>query len=399
MITKGIAMRKSLSLISVVALMSSMVLTGCNEASIDMDRVQHIADNFNKISENLSKIDTEEMVESAENTAEIANELSEWVEENANEEVVEELPTQEEVEEFIEEEINDEDVTIFDIIDEQAAFELLVEPVTTQVDVYTKKSEEILEAANEKKEEGLSKIQQGLAILNDVYNKQEISESALNDVIEGTTLVVSGSNEISQGATELIQETAKSANELLAQAKILGIESKELDELKENLLKAQEIEIVAFSDETVKQLEEAKKLVKEYTDKAIKEADNVKVDVEVKIDPEQVKDYVTGELNALPDYAQQAKGILSSANNAAKYSQDLYKQIDAGSREVVKQAKEIVKGSSVMEDALKSYEEVGEYLDAIPTKELTLIEEKLDEVIKYTKSKDYKSLITKVLMK
>lgn len=394
-------MKKSVSLISVIALIASMVLTGCNESSVDMEKIQHIAENFNKISENLSNIDTTKLVESAEKTAEISDEFSEWVEETSEEIAMEELPTQEELEEFIDEETNiddaesifADDVDIFDIIDEEVAYEMFVEPITTQMDVYTQQEEEILANANNKKEEGLKKIREGLSLINDVYNKQDMTEESVDKVIDGASLIVEGANEISDGATQLITESAKTANEIIVQAQMLGIESEELDALKECLAQAQNIKIYAFSDDTVKQIEEVKAIASEYGKKALDEAEKVKVDVKVNVDTQQIQKNVEEQLEAIPDYANEAKEILGAANDAAKYAQDLYKQIDANSKVVVEQAKELIKGYDVAEDALKSYEQVGEYLDAIPTKELKDIEKKLDEIIKYSKSKDYKSLL------
>lgn len=381
-------MKKMFLSMNAIAVSAALLLTGCSQASIDMEKLQRITDNCNQIAENVSQINTEELNESIQETTETVNEVAKWVEVDVVEEIMND--TEEESEEEYDDDIFADDVDIFDILDEEAVAEIVMEPVMAQVDAITADAELILEQANELKNEGLELIMEGLELLKELSDETEISDEVLDDAIEGLSLLVEGSNKISEAANLIIQGSARTANDIVAQAELLGIEGEELDLLKATLEKAQEIQIYAFSDDVIDQLEEAKDMISEYSS-VLQGGEDIDINLEVVVDFNQIE----AQLEAIPGYVEEVKKLIGSANEAAVYSQSLYKEIEAGSQIVVDKARELLDGENleIAENAIKSYELVGEYLEAIPTNKVTDIEKILDQIIKSSQNIDYQAII------
>lgn len=384
-------MKKKLLSINAIAVSAALLLTACDgtTSSIDMEKIQRIGDNCTTIYNNVAEIDTEELTENVQQTAETATEIGEWYEEEIVEGIVaDSMAAAEEAANY--DDIALEDINIFDVLDEQAVAEIILEPVIAQVNTYTEEIDLMFEEADKMKEIGLEKILQGIEMLSKLKDVTEVNDKVIAQMIEGLTLLVNGSNDITEGANIIVQESARTANEILAQAEMLGVEGEEMDMLKQTLQNAQEIQLYAFSEDVVEQLEVSKELIDQYAE-IMSKGEGLEVDVEIAVDMDQIE----AQLEAIPGYVEAVKELIGSANDAAKYTQDLYKEIDAGSRVVVDKAREIFEGENleIAETAIKSYELVGAYIESIPTKQIDDIEKGLDQVVKFSKSVDYKAII------
>lgn len=382
--------RTGIKIISIIT-MAGLLLSGCanTTSSIDMDKIAHIGENLNKISENVASIDTEALNESVEGITESTEDLTEWadVESEIDEEAAEEL-----IEE-VEANMEAEDITLADIIDEEAAIGLIEDALVSQMGQYAKRGQAALRDALMLKDSGMAKIMEGIDILNEVYAANDFTGESIDDTFAGAQLIIEGTNEITQGATILINEGSSSAKEVIEEAKSYGVTSKELDELEKQLAELENVKLSIINENAYEELEEAREALKNGTI----------VNTNVSISTEDLKatidiDYseLESKLDKVEDLVVQADKVVVEANKMAGRAQELYDQIASSAKKAISESDGLLKGElDIAKDFVAAYEANGGDLTYIPTSELKATEEYLNEVIDKAKKMDYEELLSK----
>lgn len=288
--------------------LSTLLMSGCS--STDMDKLNHIATQFESIAQNVNTIaeksqelDTQQINESVASITESVEEMTESTSETV-------------------EIVNDVQEDLIAIGDNEITDEVIKEayegtPIASILD-YSERGETAINDAKAKYEEGMALFIRGRDGLFSLKDANMSIKGNVNASFDYTIDMINGGNMIAEGISLLLNEYSKMGKDILNVADTLGIDTDDSDEL--TMLKAalyitqNETEIYFIDPKVVDSLEATR-------DDLISALDNPEYIDDINTD-EQI-DQLFDSLKVASTKLQDAEGLMSKqyqrANKAAQY--------------------------------------------------------------------------------
>lgn len=384
----------------------SLSITGCAGTSFNEEtfsKLEHIGSNINTISEGFSDEATAELTESIAQASETAQELTdtynEKMAEGEEEVTTEEVAAEEEI--ISGEDDNTEEVTIGSIDDEDVLARIRGN-ILEELLKYREMGEKFIIEALTSRDNGLGKIRTGLKAFNATF--ENVADDTyivdiVDDSFDSTKEILDGANEVAAGATVVLTQATEWTQEIVDTARLLGVESAELDEAQKILdsISGTKIEFVSESaiDDLEKYRDYAKSQVPEdatvgdVTNGAKKEAkkqvedkvSDIKIEMDIEI-YENPKEY-------LEDSIKQADEVVKKANEALAQAEELYKVANEAAKEIIDKARaagaDKVRIDNI-NNLVETYEDMIEDGIGMSKNDLTSIKKSIDAALKLLKS-------------
>lgn len=382
---------------------ASVVLTGCDAGAFGgnafneetLQKIQNIGNNVNTISGYFSKEATKDISESIANTAETAEALTDAYNEkmaSVEEAVVEEAAN-------LDAESNAADGSSTDDMDGDELLARIQENVIQELIDYEGLGKDIIIAALAKRDIGMKHIKEGL-------NKFESSISNATDDMKAdavTDKAFSGLKEAMEGVQELSEGTQLAVDQMSSLAKkitditdIMGIESKELDELNKLIDEAKAVQIDKITATQIDELNTYLDYISTNIPKNVSIADAEGVVSKAFKDskPEDVKIQIEIEIGEDPteyikDKIEEIEDSLEQANEALNYVQDVYDTCEKTVDDVVEQVKSAKLeeyGFNEVVSVLQSYESVVREGFEISRKDIRMVRDYIDKATQVIKN-------------